>query len=300
MDSVKVEVGKVEDFLVKNKDKIIENVVMSAMPLLMLIFARRGYKLLIKFEIFAFTAHALVLLFCPNTIFKHLLNSKLDLYHYNLCTLLAAASVGHMLYPLFLMDSKDDSVLTGYSWSRTITHAMGIMVVVNTYKFESEWSYRLLCTYGASHIAGFLCHGYYYVKNSKPRSHSTFNDTINYFSKLESFKGLIYGLMFFAFPNLVLSHGTNSHKLLARVIGSILFSMGLQAHGVADFMYLADKKSFILSRLISGFLMLQALLVGFYFYQTASVVRMTMVVGGFLTYSAILAIGYCSAKVKND
>jgi len=109
--------------------------------------------------------------------------------------------------------------------------------------------------------------------------------------------------MFYTFPQLVLlGSAGKSHVLFARIAGMFLFTMGLQAHGVADFMYLADKKTFILSRLIGGLLILQAMVVGYVYYTShiVSVERLAMIVGGFLTYSAVMLYGYTTAKIKKD
>ena len=182
-------------------------------------------------------------------------------------------------------------------------NAMGFLVNVHTYRFDSEWTYHAFCTYGSVNLVGFLVHGYYYFTTSKARTHSTFNDTINYFARFESIKGLVYGLMFYTFPQLVLlGSAGKSHVLFARIAGMFLFTMGLQAHGVADFMYLADKKTFILSRLIGGLLILQAMVVGYVYYTShiVSVERLAMIVGGFLTYSAVMLYGYTTAKIKKD
>lgn len=307
MESVKVVldsgVGKLEKFFWDNKDAIVENMYISATPFLMLLFARRSHKAYIKFEIFATIMHALIAIFCPKTIYRHLMNVQLDLYHYNLCTIISSVAVASVLYPMFLMNSKDESVLAGYSHSRMIANAMGFLVSIHTYKFDSEWNYRVLCTYGAVNLVGFLVNGYYYFTTCKGRTHSTFNDTINYFAKLESIKGFIYGLMFFSLPQLVLlSTAGKSHVIFARIIGMFMVQMALQAHGVSDFMYLADKKTFILSRLIGGFLTMQALVVGYVYYSSSivSVERLAMILGGFLVYSAVLGYGYTTAKVKKD
>lgn len=296
-------VGKLEKFFWDNKDAIVENMWMSMTPFFMLFFARRSHKAYIKFEIFATIVHALVAIFCPKTIYRHLMRVQLDLYHYNLCTIIASVAVASVLYPMFLMDSKDESVLTGYSYSRMIANSMGFLVSIHTYQFDSEWNYRVLCTYGAVNLVGFFVNGYYYITTCKARTHSTFNDTINYFARFESIKGFIYGLMFFSMPQLVLlSTAGKSHVIFARIIGMFMVQMALQAHGVSDFMYLADKKTFILSRLIGGFLTMQALVIGYVYYSSSivSTERLAMMLAGFLVYSCGMFYGYTTAKIKND
>ncbi len=78
MESVKAvvssEAGKLEQFFYDNKDAIIENFWLSLTPFLMLVFARRSHKAFLKFEIFATIMHALVAIFCPNTIYRHLVS----------------------------------------------------------------------------------------------------------------------------------------------------------------------------------------------------------------------------------
>lgn len=83
MESVKVVLdsgaGKLEKFFWDNKDAIVENMYMSATPFLMLLFARRSHKAYIKFEIFATIMHALVAIFCPKTIYRHLVSFQKNL-----------------------------------------------------------------------------------------------------------------------------------------------------------------------------------------------------------------------------
>lgn len=290
-----------EEFFIKNKQQIIECTVMSFTPLACILSAKCGLKTWLKFEQISVVLGALVLIFCPKTFFRHVMKGELDLYHYNLLAILGALAISSVLYTIMLMDSKDENIFTEHLWSRIISSAMRVMIIFHTYKFEKEWNYRILCTFGSANIALFITSCYLYVKNFKTRAHSTFNDTINYFAKLEALKHLLYGLLFFALPELVvLSKGGNTHKMLCRVIGTIMFSIGIQAHGVSDFMYLNDKKKFILSRLIGGFITLQALLVGFYYYNEVPIARVAMVVGGYVIYSSVLLIGYRSAKVKEE
>ncbi len=127
---------------------------------------------------------------------------------------------------------------------------MYFMVIFNAYTAEKA-SYTLLCTEGSLCLTSLLVNAYFYFSSYTPRGHSTFVDTINNYTKLECLKGFVYGLIFFGLPNLVvLGSATSSHIFLARMIGATMFCLGFQAHGVADFMYLKDKKTFILSRLI--------------------------------------------------
>lgn len=293
-----------EAFIVKNKDIIIENLIFSFWPVVSLIVARRGLKTWLKFEIFATILKALILVFSPATFVKNAYwinwNLKLDLYHLYLFTLLGAIMMTSELYPMFLFNSLDESVLAGHVWSKMLSNAMYFMIVFNSYKFENA-GYKILCTSGSFYLINVLINTYFYFTTYTPRGHSTFVDQINNYTKLECLKGFVYGLMFFGLPNLViLGSATDSHRFLARFIGATMFCLGFQAHGVADFMYLKDKKTFILSRLIGGFFTIQAIFVGFYFYKTVTTARIVYMIVGYVAYTTILMIGYFSAKIKND
>ncbi len=127
---------------------------------------------------------------------------------------------------------------------------MYFIVVFNSYKFENS-GYKILCTLGSYYLTSLLINAYFYFNAYTPLNHSTFKDTINNYTKLECLKGFVYGLIFFGLPNLVILESPKvTHTFLARMIGSTIFCLGFQAYGVADFMYLNDKKKFILSRLI--------------------------------------------------
>ncbi len=60
-----------EAFIVKNKEKIIENAIFSFWPLVSLLVARRGLRTWLKFEIFTTLLRALILIFSPATLFKN-------------------------------------------------------------------------------------------------------------------------------------------------------------------------------------------------------------------------------------
>ena len=72
-----------EDFLVKNQAKIIETACFSVAPLATLITARAGLKPWLKFNIFMNIMAALVIIFCPATIFKHLVRYLTQLKYIN-------------------------------------------------------------------------------------------------------------------------------------------------------------------------------------------------------------------------
>jgi len=288
-----------EDFLVKNQAKIIETACFSVAPLATLIAARAGLKPWLKFNIFMNIMAALVIIFCPATIFKHLLSVKLDMYHLHLCTFTGALVISRTLYPMLLINSKDESVFTGHLWANSIGYAVFTMISIHCYKFEPEWNYKILCSFGGFHLSQCLTSLYFFSKQ-KPRTNQTFADCINCYTKIESFKNLIYGLVFLALPNLVLlSSATDSHRVMARGCGVWMLMLGLEAMSVSDFMYLSDKKTFILSRLMGCVFTLQALLVGFYYYKSVSANRIAFVVGGNMAYSILLAMGYFSAKVTS-
>lgn len=290
-----------EEFLVQNKTKILETLGFSAFPVIGLISALCGLKTWLKYELYSNLLVALVLIFCPFTFYKHTLDQKLDYTHLYLLTLAGAIWIALSLYVLMLRDSKDESIFNGHLWARFIGSAMMFVVTYDAYKNGSNYNYKIMCFNGGAFLTVTLVNGYFYLTSTKQRNNMTFNDPINVYCKIESLKSIFYGLMFFGFPHLILaSTATDSHRVVVRYIGGLLFTMGLQGHSVPDFMYLADKKTFILTRLIGGFITFQALLVGFYFYKAVTMARLAYVVGGYAVYSSVLAYGYCSAKVKNE
>lgn len=283
------------------EDTTIEYVLFSLFPIAGVLVARQGLKPWIKLEVFSIFLISMMCIFCPAAMIRPMSTLKVDTNHLYLFCFLGAVLVASVLYPLFLMHSEDKNIFQGYLWSRITFYAMVLMVHCHTYTFDKDWNYKILYRFGSHAFTCLLISGYFYIGECRPRNHSTFNDTINYYTKLECLKGLFYGLAFFGLPNLVLmGTGNESHRMLCQLIGACLVSMSFQAYGVSDFMYLKDKKTFILSRLISGVITLQSILVGFYYYKAVTQYRIVMVIASYSVYSAVLFVGYCSAKVKNE
>lgn len=287
-----------EDFLVKHQNKILDNAVFSFLPLVSLLVAKRGLKFWLKFEIMITIIMALILVLSPAALFKNIWKVTFDLYHLYLFALLGAVMVASVLYPMLLLKSQDESIFQGHLWSKMLSNVLYFMIIFHSYKFEKT-GYKCLCTAGSFFATCTLINGYFYFTTNKPRNNSTFNDTINNYTKLECLKGFTYGLVFFGLPNLVvLGTANDSHRMIARMIGATMFCLGFQAYGVAEFMYLKDKKTFILSRLIGGFITIQAIFVGFYFYKTVTTTRIVYMLAGYVAYTGVLAVGYASAKIN--
>lgn len=255
-----------------NQKEIIENVAFSVGPLLALVSARFGLRAWLRFEIAAAFILATVLVASPNLIFDYILHSSVSLkgYHLFLCSLYACYLVYGVLSVIFLLNSEDEAIFSGHLWSKIVANALILIENVYTYKSSFHWNYKLLCSSGSFALFSLLISGYFYVSTKKPRSSNRFADRVNSIAKLESFMVLTAGLTMFAFPDLAmvgLKGPNETYRSLCRTCGILLFSFSFESFAIADFIYLKDKKTFMLTRLIGSVLELAVILAGHYYFK---------------------------------
>jgi len=249
-----------ENFVRQNQ--LIEIVVFSIAPLLSLVTARFGLKSWLKFEILSSIMIASILIFCPNTILKHILNGQFEQYHRFLLALLACYMIASILQPLFLLNSNDESIFSGHLWAKLIANTLILVININSYYLQNpHWNYKLLCSSGSFALFSMLISGYYYMITKKPRNSSPFHDFVNHVAKYESFLLIISGIAMLAYPDRFLfelaSPAKDSHRMIVRMAAAIIMSLSFESQNVSEFTYLKDKKTFMLARLIvSGFFIL--------------------------------------------
>ena len=100
--------------------------------------------------------------------------------------------------------------------------------------------------------------GYMFTVTAKARCSSPFHDLVNHVAKLESLLLIVVGLVLYAYPDVILvklglATQDAAHTMLIRMCGAILFSMSFESQNVSEFIYLKDKKTFMLSRILVSF-----------------------------------------------
>lgn len=281
-----------------NQKEIIENVAFSVGPLLALFSAKFGLKAWLRFETTAALVLSAVLIISPNLIFDHILHSSTSLkdYHLLLCSLYACYLIYGVLGVFFLLNSQDEAIFSGHLWSKIVANTLILVENIYSYKSSFHWNYKLLCSSGSFALFSMLISVYFYLTTKRPRSSNQFADRVNNIAKLESFIVLIAGLVMFAFPDLAmlgLKNSNETYRSLCRTSGILLFSFSFESFSISDFVYLKDKKTFMLTRLIGSLIELGVILAGQYYFKVFKMMPETaLLISINMTYNLIVLYGY--------
>jgi len=171
-----------------------------------------------------------------------------------------------------------------------------LMENIYSYKSSFHWNYKLLCSSGSFALFSLLISVYFYLNTPRPRSSNQFADKVNNIAKLESFIVLMAGLLMFAFPDLAmlgLKNSNETYRSLCRTSGILLFSLSFESFTISDFIYLKDKKTFMLTRLIGSLIELGVILAGHYHFKVFAMVPETAILILInMTYNLIVFYGY--------
>lgn len=130
------------------------------------------------------------------------------------------------------------------------------MIIIENYYSYTEgihWTYKLLCFSTSYCIFQLIISIYFLAVTKKPRGFDHFQDPVNHIAKVECYMLLSAGLIMFAFPEqamIGLTGVNESHKSLCRTCGAILFSLSFESFCLSEFVWIKDKKTFMLSRLV--------------------------------------------------
>ncbi len=223
-------------------------------------------------------------------------------YHLFLCSLYACYLIYGVLGVLFLLNSPDEAVFSGHLWSKIVANALILFENVYSYQTSFHWDYRLLCSSGSFALFNLLISAYFYLNSKRPRNTNQFNDKVNNVAKLESFMVLTAGLVMFAFPDFAmigLKGSNESYRSLCRTCGILLFSFSFESFSVADFIYLKDKKTFMLTRLIGSLLELAVVFSGYYCFKVVPLVPAAVIyVAINMSYNLLVFYGYVITVVQ--
>jgi hypothetical protein len=103
-------------------------------------------------------------------------------------------------------------------------------------------------------IANLIVSGYFLIVSKKPSGQNPFRDGVNSIAKLEFYLLLISGLVMYSFPDRsaarlgALGYPNESYRCLTRYVGAFTVSFSIESFCLSDFIFLKDKKNFMLSR----------------------------------------------------
>jgi len=273
-----------------------DNIMFSIGPISALIAASFGLRAWLKFEISGNLFFAFINFFRPEWFLGTLLNSPLDPYLRFLCKVDASYLVYAVLMPIFLWRTKDDSVFYGHFWAQLITNTFIVIENVFWYNDSTQWNYKLLCQSVSFSSVMILINVYFLANSKKARGFDHFdNDTANWVSKIESFMIFSAGLIMFSSPDKAMigaSGLSHMHRSWCRLCGILLFTRSFESLFVSDYVWIRDKKNFMLSRLVGSLLELAVILLGYYYYKSFGQFAFCTYMTINMSYNALVLYGY--------
>lgn len=281
--------------VISNQHVILENFIFSVGPLAALIAARYGYKTFLKLELFSSLMYAVVFLFRPQCYTNIALNSALKPYHQYLCALFGIYVINYIvLYLFFMRNSQDKGVYYGHQWFHIIFSTLTIIDNIIVYFEGVHWNYKILCFVTSFAFVNLFINAYFLSRSIKPNG--VLEDHANQIAKLDFFLLFACGIFIYAFPDhfcIGLRVSNESYRSMARSIGAIVTSAAFQSFFVSDFIFVSDKKTFLLVRLIGNFLELVVILSGHYWFNVLSIMpSFCWFVSLNLVYTALILYGY--------
>ncbi|CAF1072104.1 unnamed protein product [Brachionus calyciflorus] len=280
----------------------VENVLCSIGPICSIIAARNGKKAWLKCEILISVVLGLLLIFNPSLLMSYMFNSKLEEYHFFLCSLYGFYIIYSIFTPLYLLNSLDESVFYGHHWAKIISSTLIIFDQIFSYNEGIHWKYKVFCLLTPIFITNLAINVYYLLKTNKPWGRHPYTDTVNCIARIDTFVFLITGIIMYAFPksmcDLAFLNDENkndlndSYKSLCRASGAILLSLSLESYCLSEFLFLRDKKQFMLARLVGGLLKTLILSYDFIWLSKFSVQAFLMFFTICTSYNLIVLYGY--------
>jgi hypothetical protein len=172
--------------------------------------------------------------------------------------------------------------------------SLAIVDQLYVYSEGVHWNYKLLCFSTSSNIVYLLISAYFLLNSRKPSG--ILEDRVNHVAKLEFYMLLICGIWMFAYPDqfcMGLRGSNESYRSMARGCGAMIIAASFQSFFVSDFIFLSDKQTFMLARLIGNMLELVVILAGTYYFKVLSSWPGLCWFASFnLAYSVFLLYGY--------
>lgn len=281
-----------------DRKELYENLLFTIGPLSTILVARFGLKAWIRYEIVVSVVIAAVIAIKPALILDIVMNSPIKKYHEFICIWNAIILVFSILYPLFLIGSEDEAVFYGHLWARIIGNTLLICENIVSYAEGVHWNYKLLCLVTSFAIANLIVSGYFLIVTKKPSGQNPFRDGVNSIAKVEFYLLLVSGLVMYAFPDKsasrlgAIDEPNESNRCLTRFVGAFTISFSIESFCVSEFIYLKDKKNFMLSRLYGSLMELTLFLSGYYYFHIYSFEVLTQMLVLNTIYNVCVFYGY--------
>ena len=174
------------------------------------------------------------------------------------------------------------------------------LIIVDTlyaYNEDIHWNSKLLCTVTSAAISHLVINAYFLHKCRKPSG--IMEDTVNQVAKLDFYLLALSSFVMYAFPDkftVGLLGSNSSYRSLARFGGAVIFSLAFESFFVAEFIYVSDKKKFMLSRLLGSLLELGIILLGFFYFKVLDTSGLGFLVPLNIFYDIVCLYGFCVSK----
>ena len=174
------------------------------------------------------------------------------------------------------------------------------MIIVDTLYARKEtdyWNYKLICLVTSFAIFNLLINAYYLAKCRQPSG--IMNDPVNQIAKFDFYLLLLSSIVMYAFPDqftVGLVGSNSSYRSLARFGGAVIFSLGFESFFVAEFVYLIDKRKFMLSRLLGSLLELVFITLGYAYFRVLGSDGVGFLVPLNIFYDFVCLYGFCITK----
>ncbi|XP_071802460.1 uncharacterized protein [Asterias amurensis] len=218
--------------------------------------SRRTWMLV---DALAMVACGLALLFVPEKVFGLMLTNpvKMDLFLTVLCRIVAAVVFGSGIVWICLRKSTDNYTQNMLLGTRVVgTCAM----LVATHVLQSEeqlFSDKFARLSMLDCILWMLGSAYFFMSAKNYGGHSQLDSWLNLHLRLDFLLTLMFGLVWFAFPEFVMKmHSTGVkpavvHTLMGQIVGAMMIGSAILSAVAPGFMFHEDKRNVLLCKILT-------------------------------------------------
>lgn len=265
---------------------------------LLIISARYGEKWWLRTNASLSLLYGLCMIFIPKFLLGITFQGDIDVGMRFTAAMYGCYQIGSIFFPIFLMHSKDKSIMISYYWSKIIENVLIAIDSWVTVHNEVRWNYKLLCYSTTSSIVITLFMLYFLMNTTHKRSQFHFRlFQVNRIAKIDYFLMMVAGLVMYAYPSTCLRffgvpNSHEGHQLLTRFNGIIVFAWSIQSFCCPSFLFEKDKKTFFQVRLCQWFLELVCFFYGYSCLKAFSLNALYGMVAVNLVWGAYLLYGY--------
>lgn len=266
--------------------------------IVLLISAKCGERTWLKANAFLSLIYGGIMFFFPKFLLDITFQGDVDSGMRFTSAMYGCYQIGSVFFPIFVMNSKDKSILISYYWSKIIENVLIVIDCWMNVHNGLRWNYKLLCYSTTSSVIITICMLYFLMNTTHKRSQFHFRlFQVNRIAKLDFFLMMIAGLVMYAYPAQMLSvfglpQSHEGHQMLTRFSGIIVFSWSIQSFCCPSFLYEKDKKTFFQARLCQWFLEMLTFFYGYSCLKAFSLTALYGMLAGNLVWGAYLIYGY--------